>query len=116
MTSKTAISAPVSQEILDDLVRRVRQIVDPIRIILFGSHASGMAGTESDIDILVVVPENMPRRRTAQRIYRNLIGFDFAVDALVATPTDLERYGNNFSLAYYDALREGIEIYARKTS
>jgi predicted nucleotidyltransferase len=99
-------------KILDDLVRRIIAVVQPQRIVLFGSAARGDMRPDSDIDILVVVPNGTPRRQTAQAIYRNLIGLRAAVDVVVATESDLHQYGDNFSLVYYPALREGRAIYA----
>jgi predicted nucleotidyltransferase len=83
-----------------------------LRIILFGSAARGEMGPNSDFDVLVVMPEGVHRRKTAQLIYRHLLGFGFATDVVVATESDLRKYGDNFSLVYYPALREGKEIYA----
>jgi predicted nucleotidyltransferase len=98
--------------ILDDLVRRILAVVQPRRIILFGSAARGDMRPDSDLDILVVVSDGTPRRQTAQIIYQNLIGLRAAVDVVVATESDLQQYGDNFSLVYYPALREGRAIYA----
>jgi predicted nucleotidyltransferase len=98
--------------ILDDLVRRILVVVQPRRIILFGSAARGDMRPDSDLDILVVVPDGTPRRQTAQTIYQNLIGLRAAVDVVVATESDLQQYGDNFSLVYYPALRGGRTIYA----
>ena len=47
------------QEILDELVRRILAVTQPIKIILFGSAARGAMGADSDIDVLVVVPVRM---------------------------------------------------------
>jgi predicted nucleotidyltransferase len=99
-------------KILDDLVRRIIEVVQPQRIILFGSAVRGDMRPDSDIDILVVVPDGTPRRQTAQIIYRNLIGLHAAVDVVVATENNLHQYGDNFSLVYYPALLEGRAIYA----
>jgi predicted nucleotidyltransferase len=99
-------------KILDDLVRRILEGVQPQRIILFGSAARGDMRPDSNIDILVVVPDGTPRSQTAQTIYRRLIGLHAAVDVVVATENDLQQYGDNFSLVYYPALREGRAIYA----
>ena len=98
--------------ILDDLVRRILAVVQPRRIILFGSAARGDMRPNSDLDILVVVPDGTPQRQTAQTIYRHLIGLRAAVDVVVATESDVHQYGDNFSLVYYPALREGRTIYA----
>jgi predicted nucleotidyltransferase len=67
---------------------------------------------DSDIDVLVVVPEGTHRRHTTQRVYRHMIGFPLAVDVVVATEGDLRKHKDSFSLVYYPALRKGKEIYA----
>lgn len=100
------------ETLLKELVERILAVVRPVRIILFGSAARGELKPDSDLDVLVVVPDNSDRRATARFIYRNLIGFDVAVDVVVATETDLRKYGDRYSLVYYPALREGRELYA----
>ena len=37
------------------MVNRILEHFDPDRIILFGSHARGEAGPDSDVDLLVVM-------------------------------------------------------------
>ena len=95
-----------------DLVERIVAAAHPQRIILFGSSARGEAGRYSDIDLLIVAPEGSHRRKTAQAIYRGLLGFGLPVDVVVATPSDLEKYRDSPSLVYREALREGRELYA----
>jgi predicted nucleotidyltransferase len=99
-------------QIIEELVRRIVEVAQPVRIVLFGSAARGELKADSDLDVLVIVPEQNHRRRTAQRIYRHLIGFPRAVDVVVATESDVRKYKDNFSLVYYPASREGREIYA----
>lgn len=101
----------VTPEVLDDLVERIVQAVHPRRIILFGSAARGEMGPHSDLDVLVVMPDGVHRRQTAQTIYRSLMGFGIAKDVVVATEGDLREYGDNPSLVLFPALREGREIY-----
>ncbi|HIJ64941.1 MAG TPA: nucleotidyltransferase domain-containing protein [Candidatus Hydrogenedentes bacterium] len=95
-----------------DLVDRIVAAVHPERIIVFGSSARGEAGRYSDIDLLVVAPEGAHRRKTAQAIYRALLGSGLHVDVAVATPSDLEKYRDSPVLVYRQALREGKELYA----
>jgi predicted nucleotidyltransferase len=102
----------MTPEQTEDLVRRIVEAAHPVRIILFGSAARGEAGRYSDIDVLVVVPEGMHRRRTAQLIYRQLLGFGLPVDVVVATRADMERYSDSPGLVYREALRDGRELYA----
>ncbi|SRR6266851_4980486 len=98
-------------KMINELVRRIVEVAHPLRVILFGSAARGEMGPHSDLDILVVMPDGVHRRKTTQEIYRRLWGFGFAKDIIVATESDLRKYGDNFSLIYYPALREGREIY-----
>ena len=83
-----------------------------MRIILFGSAARGQAGPESDIDLLVVMPDGTHRRHTAQRLYAGIRHVGVPFDLLVATPSDLEKHRQNVGLIYSTILQEGIEVYA----
>ena len=99
-------------EVLDEIVRRIVRIAAPERIILFGSAARGEMGPNSDYDLLVIKPGCSHRRRLAQDIHANLLGVDGAVDVVVVTPEDVERYRNSHALVIAPALREGRVIYA----
>jgi predicted nucleotidyltransferase len=98
--------------VIDDLVRQIVEAVHPLRIILFGSAARGEMGPDSDVDILVVMPEGTHRRFTAQRLYGEIRRLGIPFDVLVATPGDLEKHRNNIGLIYRTILQEGREIYA----
>jgi predicted nucleotidyltransferase len=102
----------IERDQMDDLVRRIVEAAQPLRIVLFGSAARGEAGPYSDIDVLVVMPDGVHRRRTAQIIYRHLLGFGLPVDVVVATCEDMERYSHSPSLVYKEALKDGRELYA----
>jgi predicted nucleotidyltransferase len=64
-----------NQAIIDELIRRVVAAVHPLRIILFGSAARGDMRPDSDIDVLIVMPETVHRCRTAQDVHEQLFGF-----------------------------------------
>ena len=98
-------------EAIEQLVRHIIELVHPLRIILFGSAARGEMESDSDIDVLVVMPEGVHRRRTAQLLYRQIRGLGVPFDILVATPDDLERHKDNIGLIYQRILREGREVY-----
>jgi len=84
----------------------------PLRIILFGSAARGEMGLDSDVDVLVVMPDGTPRRETSRFLHTQLFGIPFGVDILVTTPEHLERHRDNIGLIYRSILAEGKEIYA----
>jgi predicted nucleotidyltransferase len=108
---------PVSagDSLINEVVERVLAASRPERIVLFGSRARGTASADSDIDLLVI--ERVPHRRAhATRLRSVLRGLGVAVDVLVATPEDIERYRDAIGLIYGPALREGRTIYERPSA
>lgn len=97
-------------ETLQEIIRRIVDVAQPEQIILFGSVARGEMGPDSDVDILVI-KRGAHRRKLAQAIYMNLIGVGRAVDIVVVTPDDIDRYRNSPALIIEPALREGRTIY-----
>jgi predicted nucleotidyltransferase len=99
---------------LDELVRFIAEAVHPLKIILFGSAARGEARPDSDIDVMVVMPEGTHRRRTAQDLHVLLYQarFPLAVDIVVAWPEDLQKYADDIGCIYHRVLKEGREVYA----
>lgn len=98
--------------ILADLVERIVNAVHPLRIILFGSAARGEMGPDSDIDVMVVMPNGVHRANAARYLYKKMYGFGFPVDIVIATPSLLEQHKDNIGLIYRAVLAEGREVYA----
>ena len=108
--SRTVQGRTLDQETLNDIIRRVAEVAEPERVILFGSAARGEMNRHSDVDLLVVKDGTDLRRLTA-RIYRRLYGVGAAVDIVMVTPQDIERYRDSHALIIKPALREGTVIY-----
>jgi predicted nucleotidyltransferase len=109
------VERPVSDtgptaEVVEEVVRRVVQVASPEKIILFGSAARGEAGRESDVDLLVVKAGADPLD-VARRIYQHLFGVGAAVDVVVVTPEDVDRYRDSSALVIKRALAEGKVVY-----
>jgi predicted nucleotidyltransferase len=97
--------------LLDELVRRTVEAVQPRRIILFGSAARGTMGSDSDLDLLVVMPNSADCRAVTKDLYRRLRGLNQAKDLLVVRQSDLEKHGSDPNLVFSAALAEGRELY-----
>ncbi len=102
----------VDQAVLDEIVRRIVEVAQPERIILFGSAARGEMGPNSDVDLLVIKSGVTHRGELAGDIYMNLIGVGQPVDVIVVTPEDVERYRDSIGLVIKPAMKEGRVIYA----
>lgn len=95
---------------LREIVRRIVEIAQPEKIILFGSAALGRMGPDSDIDLLIV-KDGVDAFDLMGLIYKNLYGVDAAVDAIVVSSADVERYKDSHALVIKPALQEGQVIY-----
>lgn len=63
---------------------RIRQAVPQIRnLLLFGSQARGDAKPDSDIDLLLIVPDSEDRIAMAVAARRSLMGMGLGFDVLV---------------------------------
>lgn len=104
------------EEMLEEIIQRIVEVAQPEKIILFGSAARGDMGRNSDIDLLVVKSGIPHRGRLTEAIYTNLFGVGFAVDVIVVTQEDIERYRDSIGLIIEPALREGEIIYDINTT
>jgi predicted nucleotidyltransferase len=95
------------------MAERIVRDYDPAKIILFGSHARGEAGLESDIDLLVVLPEVANKRQAAVAIRRVLRDLPVPKDIVVTTPEEIARRGDLVGTVLRPALREGKVLYER---
>ena len=97
---------------INDLVSKIVDAVQPVQVILFGSAARGETAAHSDYDFLVVMPDGVHKRQTAQYLYKRLAATGFSVDILVTGKSDLEKHKSNIGLIYRTALEEGKVMYA----
>ena len=82
---------------LAEIVRRIVDTAEPERVILFGSTARGEAGPHSDMDFLIIKSASNKRELGAS-IRRALYGVKAAVDLVVASPEDIERYKDSHAV------------------
>ena len=83
---------PTKQEVIEEMTRRLVTFYRPVRIYLFGSEARGEAGPDSDLDFLVVVPDDTPEQTMRSgEIYSLLSGLGTPKDVIPWRQTDFER-------------------------
>jgi predicted nucleotidyltransferase len=102
----------ISDEQLESFADRILEIVGPMKIVLFGSYASGEATEDSDVDILLVCDSDKPKHRRIQEIRRALRPLPFPVDILVYTPEEIRRYENEEGTFVHHVLTTGRVMHA----
>ena len=104
---------PVTESLLQEIVRRILSVGLPHKIVLFGSHARGQGRLDSDLDILIIEESELPRYRRAARYLRALVGLYPAKDIVVWTPKEVKEWSQVPNAFIATVLREGRILYAR---
>lgn len=99
--------------VIDMMVQRLVDRFGPEQIILFGSHARGTAGPESDVDLLVVMPYTGSKRAKQLQLRLALHDITLPKDIILASPDEVARRRNVVGTIIRPALREGKVLYAR---
>jgi predicted nucleotidyltransferase len=102
----------VPQNLLNEAVERLKNEFQPEEIYLFGSHAWGVPTEDSDVDLMVIVPQSDERPiRRMQRAHRCLRGIGFAKDVLVNTRDEFDRFRDLRASLSHKIFNEGRKLY-----
>ncbi|MBE7500407.1 MAG: nucleotidyltransferase domain-containing protein [Verrucomicrobiales bacterium] len=102
----------LSQDLLDRATERLVDEFHPDEVWLFGSHAWGTPHEDSDVDLMVIVPQSDERAtRRMQRAHRCLQGLGFAKDVLVPTRAEVDRYKHLRASLFHQVLSRGRKLY-----
>lgn len=107
------LNTPSVQDVIAEMVHRIVSRFNPDKIILFGSHARGQAGPDSDVDLLIVMPSHGSKRERAIEIYGLLAGMGVPKDVIVVTPGEFEAYRDAPGTVIRTARQEGKVLYER---
>lgn len=98
--------------LIDETARRLASAVRPsARVILFGSHARGDAGTDSDVDLMVIEPDVRDWMAESVRLRRELRGLPAAFDIVVVGREYAEEWKDVYGTIVNSALAEGRELH-----
>jgi predicted nucleotidyltransferase len=113
LMTKSATRTDTTSKRIDAMVRRIAKRFRPEKIILFGSHARGTAGPDSDVDLLIVIPVEGSKRDKAIEIGVALHDIRVPKDIIVTTPEEFEWRKEVVGTIERPAAREGKLLYAR---
>lgn len=98
---------------LEQIIKKVLEIVIPDEIILFGSQARNEAKSESDYDLLIIKSEIGNILKLEQKIYRNMLGIKANVDIIVRTPAFLNENKEISGSLAKNVLKDGVLVYKK---
>ena len=100
-------------EAIAEITRKLVAFYNPVRIYLFGSVARGEDGPDSDLDFLVVIPDDAPAEQLRPGAARKAVrGTGFAKDIVPWRKTDFdERAARVRASLPATVVREGRLLY-----
>ena len=110
--------ANITEHELQQWIQRIVEQFHPLRVILFGSYATGQSRPDSDVDLLVVMSYEGRRLRMAARIrmaLEDVLQQVVGIDILVRSPEELEwrlEMGDSF---LETIVKEGKTLYDRQS-
>jgi len=99
---------------INEIVSTILNAVPALEIYLFGSHASGTAGEDSDYDFYVIIPDGLQAIESTWKITEAIprnIRKKRSIDMLVSTESKFSRYKNSLGFIENEVLRTGVKLY-----
>jgi len=89
--------------------KKIKEKFNPQKIILFGSYAYGIPKRSSDLDLLIIMDTNIPVRKQAFLIRRELKE-SIPIDVIVRTPQQVEERVKLGDFFIKQIIQKGIPI------
>ena len=105
---------PLTSELIEGVVARLREVANPRTIILFGSYSRGEETPGSDLDLVVILPEVHNHVYEMVRLRHALIDIDMPIDVLVYSESDVATRGAWPGTALHEALATGQVLYGNR--
>jgi len=105
--------APVTEEVLQEIVQRLVTGLHPHKIVLFGSYVYGIPTADSDVDLLVIVDTQARPVDRYLRVSRLLRPRPFPLDLLVKTPEEVAQALDRDDAFMHEIMARGRVLYER---
>jgi len=96
---------------IDEVVEEIKHVVNPRKIVLFGSYVNGCPTDDSDIDLLVVAETDLPAAKRYSLIRSALDAYPAAFDIIVKTPDEYQQQRSLINTIVYFADKGGKVLY-----
>jgi len=98
----------------EPLIRSIVDVYAPRRILLFGSHARGDAGPDSDLDLVAVLDDDVgPEALHRRRCHEARKGYTGSVDIIPCREGVLRERARAIGSFAHTIMREGVVVYER---
>ncbi len=101
------------RKILPLIVKRIVEVAQPEKIILFGSYAKRAETKDSDIDLLIIKDKIESKVNETLKIRRSLKNFRIPKDIIVVQTEEFKFYSKEYGSVIRDAVLKGKVLYEK---
>lgn len=101
----------ISDPGVERVVRTIAEAIQPQKIILFGSRATGKARPDSDLGLVIIYACEKSKRQIKLDIHRLLEPASFPADLFVLTPEEMLRQLHVANTLARELAERGVTVY-----
>jgi uncharacterized protein len=114
MSLTDARTHPMADRLPAGLLRNIIAHLDPRRVIVFGSQATGAIHRDSDWDLLIIVDDDTPAERVNWRaMYEVRRGINAAIDLIPCRESTFRERVDVIGTLPWIVASEGVVVYER---
>lgn len=103
----------ITREVMDSVVNKIVAAFQPDAVVIFGSSAKTQTELARDLDLLVVMPSDLPRHKRAVPLRLLFNPAPCPMDILVYTPSEIARWRGVANHIVTEAFAHGRIAYER---
>ena len=104
----------ISQETIQEAVKRLVKAYDPLEIYLFGTYAWGNPNEDDDLNLLLVIESSDKKvYKRGDKAFDTLLSLDIPKNVLVFTKQEFDTLLQDVTSLTYEVKSRGKLLYAR---
>ncbi len=108
------VIAPEKSEMLQRILREIRRVSTPVKVVLFGSRARGDFDEESDYDVLVVLSDEAELKAEQAKLKAAMMNLPVSVQLLVKRWSECESMSGVTVGLWRNIRDEGVVLYEQE--
>ena len=104
----------ISQEVIQEAVRRLVKAYNPLEVYLYGSYAWGNPNEDDDLNLLLIIESSDKKvYKRGDKAFDTLLGLEIPTNVIVFTKQEFDTFSKDATSLTYEVKSRGKIVYAR---